>query len=158
MHVSRPVCSIVSCGSLVISSCQYTFSPHGVDTFYPLHSPASHCGVEIICLCCMQHKQEEADEVKRRFAEDSRSDHIALLRAFEVRVYPLEFYWGTCLQWRTCTYTCISHAWSVVQIPPDCRFFVLSQVLCCVVLLCLYFWLSIHVQCYQFTCVDISLM
>jgi ATP-dependent RNA helicase DHX36 len=29
------------------------------------------------------HKQEEADEVKRRFAEESRSDHIALLRAFE---------------------------------------------------------------------------
>ena len=33
---------------------------------------------------CLQHKQEEADACKRRFAGDSRSDHIALLRAFEV--------------------------------------------------------------------------
>ena len=32
----------------------------------------------------LQHKQEEADEMKRRFAEETRSDHIALLRAFEV--------------------------------------------------------------------------
>ena len=32
----------------------------------------------------MQHKQEEADEVKRKLAEESRSDHIALLRAYEV--------------------------------------------------------------------------
>lgn len=39
------------------------------------------------CMCtplCFQHKQEEADACKRRFAEDSRSDHIALLRAFQV--------------------------------------------------------------------------
>ena len=41
------------------------------------------------CYCCcvvvlLQHKQEEADEVKRKFAEETRSDHIALLRAFEV--------------------------------------------------------------------------
>ena len=32
----------------------------------------------------LQHKQEEADEVKRKLAEESRSDHIALLRAYEV--------------------------------------------------------------------------
>ena len=32
----------------------------------------------------LQHKQEEADEVKRKLAEESRSDHIALHRAFEV--------------------------------------------------------------------------
>ena len=33
---------------------------------------------------CAQNKQEEADEVKRRFAGDSRSDHIALLNAYKV--------------------------------------------------------------------------
>ena len=39
-----------------------------------------------VCVCrlCFQHKQEEADACKRRFAQDSRSDHIALLRAFQV--------------------------------------------------------------------------
>ena len=30
-----------------------------------------------------QHKQEEADRVKQKFAGDSESDHIALFRAFE---------------------------------------------------------------------------
>ena len=35
-------------------------------------------------ICVFQHKQEEADEVKRKLSEESRSDHIALLRAFEV--------------------------------------------------------------------------
>ena len=34
-----------------------------------------------------QHKQEQADEVKKKFAGDSRSDHIALLRAYQVKVY-----------------------------------------------------------------------
>ena len=34
-----------------------------------------------------QHKQEEADEMKRKLAEESRSDHVALLRAFEVHVH-----------------------------------------------------------------------
>ena len=33
-----------------------------------------------------QHKQEQADEVKKKFAGDSRSDHIALLRAYQVKV------------------------------------------------------------------------
>ena len=32
----------------------------------------------------MQSKQKEADVVKKEFAGDSRSDHIALLRAYEV--------------------------------------------------------------------------
>ena len=38
---------------------------------------------------CMfaQGKQEEADEVKRKFAGDSRSDHIALLNAYKVHVF-----------------------------------------------------------------------
>lgn len=34
----------------------------------------------------LQYKQEEADALKRRFAGDTRSDHIALLRAFQVSV------------------------------------------------------------------------
>ena len=33
---------------------------------------------------CLQSKQKEADEVKKRFAGEYRSDHIALLRAFRV--------------------------------------------------------------------------
>ena len=39
------------------------------------------------CFCAsifIQSKQQEADEVKKAFAGDSRSDHIALLRAYEV--------------------------------------------------------------------------
>ncbi len=36
--------------------------------------------------CTGQHKQEEADAVKRRFAGDTRSDHLALLGAFQVRM------------------------------------------------------------------------
>ena len=46
----------------------------------------------------MQHKQEEADEVKRKLAEESRSDHIALLRAFEVQI--------TCIPSILCTKLC----------------------------------------------------
>ena len=30
----------------------------------------------------LQHKQEQADEVKKKFSGDSESDHIAFLRAF----------------------------------------------------------------------------
>ena len=38
-----------------------------------------------VCVClCVQSKQEEADEVKRRFAGNTRSDHIALLNAYKV--------------------------------------------------------------------------
>ena len=37
------------------------------------------------CMCMFaQGKQEEADEVKKKFAGDSRSDHIALLNAYKV--------------------------------------------------------------------------
>ena len=43
-----------------------------------------HSVVLILYLQYMQNKQEEADEVKRRFAGKSRSDHIALLNAYKV--------------------------------------------------------------------------
>ena len=45
------------------------------------------CVVVCVTVCVLQHKQEEADEVKRRFAQESRSDHIALLKAYEVHVH-----------------------------------------------------------------------
>ena len=41
-----------------------------------------------MCMCIFaQGKQEEADEVKRKFAGDSRSDHIALLNAYKVHIF-----------------------------------------------------------------------
>ncbi len=41
----------------------------------------------VVCVCVnVQNKQEEADAVKKRFAGDSQSDHIALLNAFKVHL------------------------------------------------------------------------
>ena len=48
------------------------------------YGPMQCICVVVVVLLLLQHKQEEADEVKRKFAEETRSDHIALLRAFEV--------------------------------------------------------------------------
>ena len=45
------------------------------------------CVAVCVTVCVLQHKQEEADEVKRKFAQESRSDHIALLKAYEVHCH-----------------------------------------------------------------------
>lgn len=53
---------------------------------------------------CNQHKQEEADRVKRNFAAGSQSDHIAFLNAFKVDTEydcsyaDFQFGWLTCCE------------------------------------------------------------
>ena len=42
------------------------------------------CVLHVISCVWVQHKLDEADEIKRKFAGDTRSDHIALLRAYNV--------------------------------------------------------------------------